>query len=137
MPLPPEDLQAALAPVDLVWARLERPAARRLVEAVARRELARVVGFVGPVDAPQVLAERIGRLETQMQLGRAITDPVGWLIGLALPRPQRCGDVQCDDRVLLGSGRGYPPARRSKATAATSAVRSRPPSTQRCPAPRR
>ena len=29
VPLPPEDLRAVLAPVGLVWARLERPVARR------------------------------------------------------------------------------------------------------------
>ncbi|MFF2852811.1 hypothetical protein ACFVT5_41960 [Streptomyces sp. NPDC058001] len=33
-----------------------------------------------------------------------VKGPVGWLIGLALPQRQRCGDVRCDDRVLLDSG---------------------------------
>ncbi|NUK23707.1 hypothetical protein HRW08_13650 [Streptomyces lunaelactis] len=109
VPLPPEDLRAVLAPVDLVWARLERPAARRLVEAAARGELARVVGFAGRTDAPQVLADRVARrLEDQVRLGGPIKDPVGWLIGLALPQRQRCGDVRCDDRVLLDSGRDCP-----------------------------
>ncbi|WP_052744641.1 hypothetical protein [Streptomyces odonnellii] len=109
VPLPPEDLRAVLAPVDLVWARLERPAARRLVEAAARSELARVVGFVGRTDAPQVLADRLARrLEDQMRLGGPIEDPVGWLIGLALPQRRQCGDVRCDDRVLLDSGRDCP-----------------------------
>ncbi|MFE5901190.1 hypothetical protein ACFQ67_27750 [Streptomyces sp. NPDC056488] len=109
VPLPPEDLRAVLAPVDLVWARLERPAARRLVEAAARSELERVVGFAGRTDAPQVLADRLARhLETQMRLGKPIADPVGWLIGLALPQRQQCGDVRCDDRVLLDSGQDCP-----------------------------
>ncbi|MET8746173.1 hypothetical protein [Streptomyces sp. NPDC004728] len=109
VPLPPEDLRTVLAPVDLVWARLERPAARRLVEAATRSELGRVVGFAGRVDAPQILADRLARhLENQMRLGRPITDPVGWLIGLALPQRQQCGDVRCDDRVLLGSGQDCP-----------------------------
>ncbi|WP_332010768.1 hypothetical protein [Streptomyces uncialis] len=109
VPLPPEDLRAVLAPVDLVWARLDRPAARRLVEAAARSELGRVVGFAGRTDAPQVLAERVARrLEEQMRLAGPITDPVGWLIGLALPQRQRCGDVRCDDRVLLDSGQDCP-----------------------------
>ncbi|WP_327372298.1 hypothetical protein [Streptomyces sp. NBC_01217] len=107
--LPSEDLRAVLAPVDLVWARLERPAARRLVEAAARRELNRVVGFVGRADAPQVLADRLARhLENQMRLYGPIKDSVGWLIGLALPQRQRCGDVRCDDRVLLDSGQDCP-----------------------------
>jgi hypothetical protein len=38
-PLPPEKLRTILAPVDLVWARLDRPTARRLVEAATRSEL--------------------------------------------------------------------------------------------------
>ncbi|MFF3787573.1 hypothetical protein [Streptomyces sp. NPDC001933] len=109
VPLPPEDLRTVLAPVELVWARLERPAARRLVEAAAHSELGRVVGFAGRADAPQVLADRLARhLENQMRLGRPIMDPVGWLIGLALPQRQQCGDVRCDDRVLLGSGQDCP-----------------------------
>ncbi|MFF3932888.1 hypothetical protein [Streptomyces hirsutus] len=109
VPLPPEDLRAVLAPVDLVWARLERPAARRLVEAAARSELKRVEGFAGRTDAPQVLADRLARhLETQMRLGAPIKDPVGWLIGLALPQRQQCGDARCDDRVLLDSGQDCP-----------------------------
>ncbi|MFD0621948.1 hypothetical protein ACFQ2K_06370 [Streptomyces sanglieri] len=109
VPLPPEDLRTVLAPVDLVWARLERPGVRRLVEAAARSELGKVVGFAGRADAPQILADRLARhLENQMRLGRPITDPVGWLIGLALPQRQQCGDVRCDDRVLLGSGQDCP-----------------------------
>ncbi|WP_406529993.1 hypothetical protein [Streptomyces sp. I8-5] len=109
VPLPPEALRAVLAPVDLVWARLQRPAARKLVEAAARSELARVVGLAGPTDAPQVLAHRVARrLEEQMRLTGPIKDPVGWLIGLALPQRQRCGDVRCDDRVLLNSGQDCP-----------------------------
>ncbi|MFC9131874.1 hypothetical protein ACFT4A_34265 [Streptomyces sp. NPDC057099] len=109
VPLPPEELRAVLAPVGLVWARLERPAARRVVEAAARRELKRVVGFAGSVDAPQVLADRLARhLETQMRVGGPIKDPVAWLIGLALPQRQQCGDVRCDDRVLLDSGQDCP-----------------------------
>lgn len=107
--LPSEDLRTVLAPVDLVWARLERPAARRLVEAAARSELERVIGFAGRTDAPQVLAGRLARhLDTQMRLGKPIADPVGWLIGLALPQRQQCGDVRCDDRVLLDSGQDCP-----------------------------
>lgn len=109
VPLPPEDLRAVLAPVDLIWARLERPAARRLVEVAARSELARVVGFAGRADAPQVLADRLARrLADQMRLAGPIKDPVGWLIGLGLPQRQRCGDVRCDDRILLDSGRDCP-----------------------------
>ncbi|MGW6795037.1 hypothetical protein [Streptomyces chartreusis] len=109
VPLPPEDLRAVLAPVDLVWARLERQAARRLVEAAARSELGRVVGFAGRADAPQVLADRLARrLADQMRLAGPIKDPVGWLIGVGLPQRQQCGDVRCDDRTLLDSGQDCP-----------------------------
>ncbi|MGW1189291.1 hypothetical protein [Streptomyces sp. NPDC002559] len=109
VPLLPEDLRAVLAPVDLVWARLERPAARRLVEAAARSELGRVVGFAGRADAPQVLADRLARrLADQMRLAGPIKDPVGWLISVGLPQHQQCGDVRCDDRMLLDSGQDCP-----------------------------
>ncbi|MER6162764.1 hypothetical protein ABT147_46070 [Streptomyces sp. NPDC001868] len=91
-------------PVRLVWARLERPAARRLVEAAARSELVTVSGFVGRTDGPQVLADRLARrLADQLRLGGPIKDPVGRLIGKGLPQRQECGD-----RTLLNSGRDCP-----------------------------
>jgi hypothetical protein len=104
--LPPENLRAVLAPVDLVWARLDRPAARRLVEAAARSELARVEGFTGRPDVPQVLADRLSRrLEDQMRLHGPIKDPGGRLIGRALPQRQLCAEPRCDEGTLLDSGR--------------------------------
>ncbi|WP_326621787.1 hypothetical protein OHA57_39545 (plasmid) [Streptomyces anulatus] len=107
--LPSLDLRAVLTPVKLVWARLERPAVRRLVEAKARTELARLVGFAGPTDAPQILADRLARrLENQMQLGGPITDPVGWLIGRGLPQIRLCAEPRCDEGALLDSGRDCP-----------------------------
>ncbi|MFF8918417.1 hypothetical protein ACF08M_35230 [Streptomyces sp. NPDC015032] len=107
--LPSLDVRAVLAPVRLVWARLERPAVRRLVEAAARTELARVVGFAGPADAPQILADRLARrLESQMRLGGPITDPVGWLIGRGLPQLRLCAEPRCDEGALLDSGRDCP-----------------------------
>lgn len=107
--LPPENLRVILEPVRLLWARLERPAARRLVESAARAELATVSGFVGRIDAPQVLADRLARrLEDQLRLGGPVKDPVGWLIGKGLPQRQECGDKLCDDRMLLDSGRDCP-----------------------------
>ncbi|MFE4922365.1 hypothetical protein [Streptomyces sp. NPDC056661] len=107
--LPSQDLRAVLAPVRLVWARLERPATRRLVEAAARSELARVVGFAGHADGPQVLAGRLARrLEDQVRLGGPVTDPVGWLIGRGLPQRQLCAEPRCDEGALLDSGRDCP-----------------------------
>ncbi|WP_371606830.1 hypothetical protein OG725_36925 (plasmid) [Streptomyces sp. NBC_01213] len=107
--LPSLDLRAVLAPVRLVWARLERSAARHLVEAKVRAELARVVGFAGPADAPQILADRLARrLESQMRLGGPITDPVGWLIGRGLPQIRLCAEPRCDEGALLDSGRDCP-----------------------------
>lgn len=109
VPLPPEDLRFVLAPVDLVWARLDRAAARRRVEGAARSELKRVEGFGGRTDAAQVLAGRlVRRLDEQLRTGGPITDPVGWLLARGLPQRQRCGDARCDDRVLLDSGRDCP-----------------------------
>ncbi|MFJ8769879.1 hypothetical protein [Streptomyces clavifer] len=107
--LPSLDLRAVLAPVRLVWARLENSAVRRLVEAKVRTELARVVGFAGPADAPQILADRLARrLANQMRLGGPITDPVGWLIGRGLPQIQLCAELRCDEGALLDSGRDCP-----------------------------
>ncbi|MFI5987497.1 hypothetical protein ACIBEA_42350 [Streptomyces sp. NPDC051555] len=107
--LPSEDLRAVLAPVDLVWARLERPAARKLVEAAARSELGQVVNFAGLTDAPQILADRLARrLEAQMRLHGPIKDPVGWLIGRGLPQRQLCAEPRCDEGELLDSGRDCP-----------------------------
>ncbi|MGW0607818.1 hypothetical protein [Streptomyces sp. NPDC002640] len=107
-PLPPQELRAVLAPVYLVWARLERPDARRLVEAAVRSELKRVEGYAGP-DAPPALARRFARrLSEQLRTGRPIQDPVGWLIARGLPQRQQCGDARCDEGVLLDSGRDCP-----------------------------
>ncbi|MFH8939544.1 hypothetical protein [Streptomyces griseosporeus] len=109
VPLPPEDLRVVLAPVNLVWARLERPAGRRIVAAAVRGELTRVEGYAGRTDAPQVLADRLARrLAEQLRTGGPITDPVGWLLARGLPQRQECGDALCDDRALLDSGRDCP-----------------------------
>lgn len=117
VPAPPMDLRTTLAPVDLVWARLNRPAARRLVEAATRDELVAVTGFAGRTDGPQVLADRLARrLEEQLRHGGPIKDPVGWLLAKGLPQRQECGDVRCDDRLLLDSGRDCPRCEDRQAT---------------------
>ncbi|MER0429297.1 hypothetical protein [Streptomyces microflavus] len=119
--LPSLDLRAVLAPVRLVWARLERPAARRLVEAAVRNELVRVVGFAGPADAPQILASRLARrLESQMRLGGPIADPVGWLIGRGLPQTRLCAEVRCDEGTLVDSGRNCPRCEDRQVTSRTT-----------------
>ncbi|SDE33152.1 hypothetical protein F610DRAFT_06845 [Streptomyces sp. LaPpAH-199] len=109
MALPSPDLRAVLAPVKLVWARLENRGARCLVETKVRAELAQVTGFAGSADAPQILADRLARrLENQMRLGGPITDPVGWLIGRGLPQIRLCAEPRCDEGSLLDSGRDCP-----------------------------
>ncbi|MFL4953331.1 hypothetical protein ACJ6WE_40075 [Streptomyces sp. MMS24-I31] len=109
VPLPPEDLRVVLAPVRLVWERLERPAARKLVEAATRTELDVVAGFAGRAEAPEILADRLARrLDEQLRLGAPITSPVGWLVSRALPQRQECGDRLCDEGALLDSGRDCP-----------------------------
>lgn len=105
VPLPSEDLRAILAPVQLLWARLERPAARRLVEGAVRTALVTVEGHAGRTDAPKVLADRLTRrLDEQNRLGSPISDPVGWLVSRGLPQRQNCGDVRCDEGLRLDTG---------------------------------
>ncbi|MFJ4853675.1 hypothetical protein [Streptomyces sp. NPDC088730] len=95
--LPSEDLRVVLAPVDLLWARLDRSVTRKLVEAAARSELKQVVGFAGQTNGPKILADRLARrLEEQMRLGKPIVDPVGWLIGRGLSQRQLCAEPRCD-----------------------------------------
>ncbi|MGC5543670.1 hypothetical protein ACPYPE_23655 [Streptomyces griseus] len=107
MPLLPEDLRAVLAPVDLVWARLDRADARRLVEAAVRSELKRVEGLAGRTDAGQARRRLVRRLDEHLRTGgRSPTG--GWLLARGLSQRQQCGDVRCDDRVLLDSGQGCP-----------------------------
>ncbi|MFD3821921.1 hypothetical protein [Streptomyces sp. NPDC058625] len=109
VPLPPPELRAVFGPVDLIWARLERRAARKLVEAAARSELQRVTGLRHQVDAGQVLADRLARrLSEQLRMRGSIKDPVGWLLAVGLPQRQECGDALCDDRTLIGSGEDCP-----------------------------
>ncbi|WP_406131360.1 hypothetical protein [Streptomyces sp. NBC_00989] len=53
---------------------------------------------------------------------------MGWLIGKGLPQRPECGDVLCDDRMLLDSGRDCPrcedrqASRRSQRHAVAAAV---------------
>jgi hypothetical protein len=104
VPLPPVDLLTVLAPVQLLWARLDRPFARRLVEGAVRTELASVAGFAGRADAGEVLADRLARRLASQGGTAAVTDPVGWLIGRGLPQRAGCADVRCDEGLRLDTG---------------------------------
>lgn len=102
------------------------------------QELARAVGLAGPADAPQILARRLARrLEDQARLGGPITNPVGWLIGRALPQIRLCAEpgatrARCSTPPATAHG-----ARTGRSTAEPPETRSRPPSTPRCPGPPR
>ncbi|MFI9311173.1 hypothetical protein [Streptomyces triculaminicus] len=104
VPLPPEDLRAVLAPVESLWACLERRYTRRLVEKTARRELAAVAGVVGRVDAAGVLADRLTRRLAAQGGPTAVEDPVAWLVARGLPKRQMCGDVRCDEGLRMDTG---------------------------------
>ncbi|MEU1769509.1 MULTISPECIES: hypothetical protein [Streptomyces] len=104
-PRPRSDLRVALAPVEVLWDRLKGRGSRGVVEKAARRELRRVADWLGEDRAEQYLAERLTRRLTA-QRGRAfgVKDPVGWLLGRGLPRHSDCGDLRCDEGVLMHTG---------------------------------
>ncbi|MGK5545709.1 hypothetical protein ACSNOH_13395 [Streptomyces sp. URMC 127] len=103
-PLPPPDLLAVLAPIQVLWARLKRRYARRLVEKAARQELAAAAGVVGRADAASVLAGRLTRRLAAQGGPTAVEDPVGWLVARGLPKRQMCGDVRCDEGLRMDTG---------------------------------
>jgi hypothetical protein len=93
----PKGLERVLEPVAMVWGRLDRLTTRRYVTKVVRARLSEIAGACGPeADAERILRERLKR-----RLGEQgtvhITDPVGWLVGRALPRRALCPDRRCDD----------------------------------------
>ncbi|WP_310728279.1 hypothetical protein [Streptomyces sp. N2A] len=75
------------------------------MEAAVRSELATVAGFAGRDDAPQVLSDRLTRRLLAQGGPMAVTDPAGWMIRRGLPQRRSCGDVRCDEGLLLDSGR--------------------------------
>lgn len=105
VPRPRGDLRVALAPVEVLWDRLKGAGSRGVVEKTARRELRRVADWLGEDRAEQYLAERLTRRLTA-QRGRAfgVKDPVGWLLERGLPRRSDCGDLRCDEGVLMHTG---------------------------------
>ncbi|WP_411138023.1 hypothetical protein [Streptomyces sp. C10] len=105
VPRPRRELQVALAPVEALWDRLPRESTRRLVEKSTRRELRRVATWLGEDRAKQYLAKRLTRRLTE-QPGRAfgVKNPVAWMLERGLPRRSDCGDMRCDEGVLMHSG---------------------------------
>ncbi|MBC7267477.1 hypothetical protein ACF09G_32185 [Streptomyces albogriseolus] len=104
VPRPPRDLKEVLAPVELLWARLDRPGARSTVAAAVRAELEVVAGQTGPAYARGVLARRLARRLTDQGGPGKVRDAVGWLIRRGLPRRPDCTDVRCDEGLRLDSG---------------------------------
>ncbi|MER5885444.1 hypothetical protein ABT160_16570 [Streptomyces sp. NPDC001941] len=107
-PTPPAAVMSSalgrlLAPVSDVWGRVSRSGARARVSKAVRDELAALAGVLGESGAEQALR---ARLETRVaEQGPAVVlDPVGWLIGKALPRRAGCYDVRCDGGVRMDTG---------------------------------
>ncbi|WP_405875748.1 hypothetical protein OG605_38700 (plasmid) [Streptomyces xanthophaeus] len=92
----PKGLERVLEPVAMVWGRLDRLTTRRYVTKVVRARLGEIAGACGPqVDAERILRERLKRRLAE-QGTAPVTDPVGWLVGRALPRRALCPDGRCD-----------------------------------------
>ncbi|MFE9137980.1 hypothetical protein [Streptomyces sp. NPDC007355] len=93
----PKGLERVLEPVAMVWGRLDRLTTRRYATKVVRARLGEISGACGPeVDAERILRERLKRRLAE-QGTVPVTDPVGWLVGRALPRRALCPDRRCDD----------------------------------------
>ncbi|MFE7485098.1 hypothetical protein [Streptomyces sp. NPDC057552] len=103
----PQGLESVLAPVRVVWERIVRPAARRHVAAAVRVQLGVVRGIVGTQAAEHVLAERLERRIDQ-QMGRPVTDPVGWILGRGLVQRAWCWSELCDEGRRMDSGGDCP-----------------------------
>ncbi|MEW1760373.1 hypothetical protein AB0393_28165 [Streptomyces cyaneofuscatus] len=99
----PSGLEAVLAPVRSVWERIVRPAARGHVAAAVRVQLGVLRGIVGPAEAEQALAERLERRLDQ-QMGRPVTDPVGWILGRGLVQRGWCWSQLCDEGRRMDTG---------------------------------
>jgi hypothetical protein len=103
----PTGLESVLAPVRMVWERILRPAARRHVTAAVRVQLGALRGIVGPQDAELALAERLERRLDQ-QMGRPVTDPVGWILGRGLVQRAWCWSQLCDEGRRMDTGADCP-----------------------------
>ncbi|MFF4531663.1 hypothetical protein ACFY1P_20625 [Streptomyces sp. NPDC001407] len=99
----PKGWEALLAPVAMVWGRLDRLAARLTVQAAVRRELGLLDGLFGPGRGMVILGARLRRRAAELGR-RPVKDPVGWLVGWAIPRRAVCPDVRCDDGRRMDTG---------------------------------
>lgn len=104
----PRGLEQVLEPVAMVWGRLDRLATRQLVAKAVRARLGEIAASCGPeVDAGRILRERLHR-RVREQGAVQVNDPVGWLIGRALPRRALCPDLRCDDGRRMDTGGDCP-----------------------------
>ncbi|MFG2211983.1 hypothetical protein [Streptomyces sp. NPDC048638] len=103
----PRGLESVLAPVRPVWERIVRPAAQRHVAVAVRVQLGVLRGVLGPNDAEEALAERLERRLDQ-QMGRPVTDPVGWILGRGLVQRAWCWSQLCDEGRRMDSGADCP-----------------------------
>jgi hypothetical protein len=103
----PAGLESVLAPVRSVWERIDRSATRRHVAAAVRVQLGMLQGILGPQEAAQALAERLGRRLDQ-QMGRLVTDPVGWILGRGLVQRAWCWSQLCDEGRRMDTGADCP-----------------------------
>ncbi|MGW2688896.1 hypothetical protein ACWC6I_37780 [Streptomyces sp. NPDC001414] len=100
----PKGLERVLEPVAMVWGRLDRLTTRRYVTRVVRARLDEISGACGPgVDAERILQDRLKRRLAEQGMV-PVTDPVGWLVGRALPRRAVCPEGRCDDGRRMDTG---------------------------------
>ncbi|MFQ6144450.1 hypothetical protein ACLMNJ_15445 [Streptomyces seoulensis] len=127
----PKELQHVLEPVAMVWGRLERSTTRRYVTKAVRARISEISGVCGPgTDAERILRDRLERRVAE-QGAVPVSDPVGWLVGRALPRRAVCPDARCDDGLLMDTRADCPAcqmlvvdsqARRTRAFASATAA---------------
>ncbi|MFH8470878.1 hypothetical protein [Streptomyces sp. NPDC017991] len=99
----PDDLAEGLTPVGTLWASIPRASTRQWLARLARCEVSRIAGHVGPQAAQRVLSERLTRRLTE-QLPHSVVDAAGWLVKRGLPQRQTCWSLMCDDGVRIDTG---------------------------------